>query len=355
MTMKMPYFVLYPKNDFPFLIPPLKHCLTTHALCTNGLQPANTTLYWMEISDYFCFLALPVIISFAFVTEIISIIVLSKQIRMSLDTYLLGLSIATILLISCTVVLVLQHYIGYHPVLTYIQGYAISCRDWFWYTTIWLIVMMSFERALTVSATRSNTLCTSAQAGVVVVMVFCVGLVSALPRFWEYAATDVFDSSHNVTVLISEKTESTTTPEYNTMYFWYVKTITLFLPYFMMLSISVTLSCRTRRSTMTRRYMSVKHSSGLTLNRKIKEEIALSKLLILIISVYVIFTTPFCLLDLLAYALPGWISSDSRMFASLYNLFSVSFFLHHALHLILYFCYNKQFRLTLLALCCCCC
>ncbi|XP_041368558.1 FMRFamide receptor-like [Gigantopelta aegis] len=353
--MLLPHFELYPQNYFPFLIPPLKQCLTPHPLCDNGLEPANATAYWMEITDYFSFLALPVILSFAFVTEVISIIVLSKQIRMSLDTYLLGLSMATILLILCTVILGLQHYTGYQEFLVYIQGYVISCRDWFWYTTIWLMVMMSFERALTVSSSRQNTLCSSGQAGVVVVMVFCVGLVSALPRFWEYTATEVRNLATNETVLLAIKTHSTTTPEYNTMYFWYVKTITLFLPYLMMLGISITLSCKTRRSTMTRQYMAVKHSSGLTLNRKIKEEIALSKLLILLIIVYVLFTTPFCLLDLLSYVLPHWISSDTRIFASLHNLFSVFFFLHNAFHLILYFCYNKQFRLTLLSLCCCCC
>ncbi|ESO97009.1 hypothetical protein LOTGIDRAFT_159754 [Lottia gigantea] len=349
------YFELYPLNFYPYLVPPLKSCLTPHPACNVGLDHSNTTAYWMEISDYFCFLALPVIMLFAIVTEVICIMVLARQIRMSLDTYLLGLSISTILLILTTTVLGLQHYIGQNDYIVYLQGYAISCRDWFWYTSIWLIVMMSFERALTVSSSTTTILCTSTQAGVVVVMVFCVGLVSALPRFWEYQAQDGYDYSNNSTVLISKKTESTMTVEYNTMYFWYVKIITMFLPYTMMLATSITLSCKTRQSTIMKRYSSVKHSNALTLNRKIKEEVTLSKLLILLIVTYILFTTPMCLLDLLGYMTPHWISPTSRIYASLYNLFTVLFYLQYALQLIIYFCYNKQFRLTLLGICCCCC
>ncbi|XP_050396111.1 uncharacterized protein LOC126814782 [Patella vulgata] len=349
------YFELYPLNFFPFLVPPLKNCLTPHPACDIGLDHSNTTAYWMEISDYFCFLALPVILVFALVTEIICVIVLARQIRMSLDTYLLGLSISIILLITTTVILGLQHYIGRNDIIVYMQGYAISCRDWFWYTSIWLVVMMSFERALTVSSSTTTVLCTSAQAGVVVVMVFCVGLVSALPRFWEYQPFEEFYVATNQTVLLSKKTASTMTVEYNTMYFWYVKIVTLFLPFVMFLAISITLSCKTRQSTLSKRYATVKHTNALTLNRKIKEEVTLSKLLILLIVTYVIFSTPLCLLDLLSYMTPHWISPTSRMFASLYNLFTVLFFLQYALQLIIYFCYNKQFRLTLLGLCCCCC
>lgn len=346
---------LHPDSDFPFLVPPLRECLTAHAPCAMGLGPKNTTAYWNEISDYFCFLALPVIVTFAVLTELMSIVVLARQVRQSLDTYLLGLSLATLLLLVCTVMLALQHYVGPHLLLVYSQPYNASCRDWFWYSGIWLLVMMSFERVLTVSASRANTLCTSAQAAVVVVMVFAVGLVSSLPRFWEYQAVEVKDPATNITRVIAKKTVSTATEEYNTMYFWYVKGVTLFVPFFMMMVMSGVMACRTRRRVLTQRYMAIKHTSGLTLNRKIKEEVALSQLLILLMSLYMICSAPSAGLDLVAHLVPKWLDPASRTYASLYNLFTVMFFFQFDLHLIIYFCFNKQYRLTLLALFCCCC
>lgn len=349
------YIDLHPDSDFPFLVPPLRECLTTHAPCQMGLGPKNTTNYWNEISDYFCFLALPVIVTFAVLTELMSIVVLARQVRQSLDTYLLGLSLSTLLLLTCTTLLALQHYMGPQGVLVYSQPYSASCRDWFWYSAIWLLVMMSFERVLTVSASRANTLCTSSQAAVVVVMVFAVGLVSSLPRFWEYQAMEIMDHATNVSFVIAQKTVSTATEEYNTMYFWYVKGVTLFVPYFMMIVMSVVMGCRTRRGVLTQRYMAIKHTSGLTLNRKIKEEVALTQLLILLMVLYMICSVPSAALDLVAHLAPSWMDPTSRTYASLYNLFTVMFFFQFDLHLIIYFCFNKQYRLTLLAMFCCCC
>nr|KAG5691798.1 hypothetical protein BaRGS_003194 [Batillaria attramentaria] len=352
-------FELYPDNVYPYLVPPLRRCLTLHTACTPGKYLANGTASgagWTEVSDYFCFLALPVVVSFAVATQVASVVVLCRlPVRASLDTYLLGLCVASLLLLFTTCLLAAQHYVGVHEAVIRAQPYAFSCRDWFWYTTIWLIVMMAFERALTVSTSRASVLCTPTQAAVVVLMVFCVGLVSALPRFWEYDAFEHFDVRANGTALAAMKTPSTATAEYNTMYFWYVKTLTLFLPYTMMLVTGLTLGLRSRGPALARRYTAVKHTSAAAIARRMKEETALSRLLILLMGMYVTFSTPLCLLELLARVIPDVLDPDTRLFAALHNLFTVLFFLHYALHLIIYFCYNKQFRLTLLAVCCCCC
>ncbi|XP_076439445.1 uncharacterized protein LOC143279194 [Babylonia areolata] len=352
-------FELYPDNIYPFLIPPLRHCLTLHTACTPGghfLNATSSSGDWTEVSDYFSFLALPVVVSFAVATQLASVVVLCRlPQRASLDTYLLGLCLASLLLLTTTCLLAAQHYVGRYNAVILAQPYAFSCRDWFWYTTLWLIVMMAFERALTVSSSRATVLCTPTQAAIVVLMVFCVGLVSALPRFWEYATGPYFDLRLNATALATMKTSSTATAEYNTMYFWYVKTLTLFLPYAMMLVTGLTLGLRSRGSALARRYTAVKHASATAMARRMKEETALSKLLVLLMAMYVAFSTPLCVLELLARVLPEALDQDSRLFAALHNLFTVLFFLHYALHLILYFCYNKQFRLTLLDVCCCCC
>ena len=346
---------LYPHSDFPFIVPPLRDCLTIQAPCSMSLAPRNTTAYWHEVSDYFCFLALPVIMSLAVVMEIMSVMVLARQVRQSLDTYLMGLSLAAILLLTCTTLLALQHYMGPDPYLVHTQPYTASCRDWFWYSAIWLLVMMSFERVLTVSASRATTLCSANQAAVVVVMVFAVGLVSALPRFWEYQAAWLHDPATNRTALIAKKTASTATEEYNIMYFWYVKSVTLFVPFLMMISMSVTMGCRSRRSVLTKRYVAVKHSNGVALSRKIKEESALSTLLIMLMSLYMLCSAPAGVLDLVAHVVPNWLDPTSRTFASLYNIFTVVFFFQFDMHFIIYFCFNKQFRITLLTFFCCCC
>ncbi|KAI8774523.1 FMRFamide receptor [Biomphalaria glabrata] len=346
---------LHPDSGFPFLVPPLRECLTVKSPCAMGLVSHNMTVYWHEISDYFCFLTLPVLLIFAIITQIISVIVLSRQVRQSLDTYLMGLNIATMLLLLSTALLSLQHYVGPHDLLVYAQPYTASCRDWFWYSAIWLLVMMSFERMLTVSASRANTLCTSSQAAVVVTMVFAVGLVSALPRFWEYEAVEVLDPQTNATSLIAEKTMSTTTEEYNTMYFWYVKGVTLFAPFGMMILMCLVLACRTRRAVLTKRYTAIKHTNGLTVNRKMKEEVSMSKLLIVLMCLYMLCSSPASILDLLAQACPALIDPASRTFSSLYNIFTVIYFFQFALHLMIYFTFNKPFRLTMLAIFCCCC
>ncbi|RUS73005.1 hypothetical protein EGW08_019237 [Elysia chlorotica] len=346
---------LYPHSDFPFIVPPLRDCLTIQAPCSMGLEPRNTTAYWHEVTDYFCFLALPVIMSLAVLMEILSVLVMARQVRQSLDTYLMGLSLAAILMLLCTALLILQHYMGPETTLVHTQPYAASCRDWFWYSAIWLLVMMSFERVLTVSASRATTLCSANQAAVVVVMVFAVGLVSALPRFWEYQAMRLHDPTTNTTRLIAKKTASTATEEYNIMYFWYVKGVTLFVPFLMMTSMSVTMSYRSRRGALTKRYMAVKPSTSAALSRKIKEEAALSALLVLLMSLYMLCSAPASLLELVAHVAPDWLSPASRTFASLYNIFTVAFFFQFDMHFIIYFCFNKQFRITLLTLFCCCC
>ena len=346
---------LHPSSEFPFLVPPLRDCLTTHSPCTMGLGPKNETAYWNEISDYFCFLALPVVMGFALVTEVMSVVVLLRQWRQSLDTYLLGLSVSTVLLLICTTLLISQHYVGHHWFILHAQPYTIACRDWFWYSALWLLVMMTFERVLTVSASRASTLCSSNQAGVVVVMVFAVGLVSSLPRFWEYQTVAVLDPASNSSRLVAHKTVSTATEEYNTMYFWYVKSVTIFAPFLMMFVMAAVLACRARRGVVTKRYMSIKPTSGLSLNRRVREEVHLSRLLMLLMTLYMMCSAPSGVLELMANMYPEWLPPSSRLYVSFYNLFTVLFFFQFALHLVVYFCFNKQFRITLLALFCCCC
>ena len=353
-------FELYPDNIYPYLIPPLRQCLTLHTACVPRVSITNTSLHmrhWTEVSDYFCFLALPVVFSFVFITQLISLVNFIKiPVRSFLETCLIGLCVASLLLLGSSCLLTAQHYLGPLHSIVITQPYAFSCRDWFSYTSLWLIVMMALERALSVSSTRaSQTLCTSCQAVAVVVMIFCVGFVSAMPRFWEYEVTPVIDTRWNVSSLAATKTQSTVTAEYNSMYFWYIKSLTLFLPYTIMIIAGSTLIFRFRGTVLAKRHMAVKYSTASVASRCMKDEVSTSKLLLLLMVTYASFSTPINVLDLFSNQAPNLLHPDSRLFSALHNLFTVFFYLDYALHLIIYFCYNRQFRVTLLSICCCCC
>lgn len=342
---------LHPHNDFPFLVPPLRECLTTKSPCKMGLAIKNNTMYWNEISDYFCFLTFPIVLVFALFSELISIIVLTRQVRLSLDAYLLGFSLSKLLLVICTAALTLQQYVGPIDNLVYSQPYIVSCRDWFWYSLIWLLVVVSFERAIALFAPRAAILCTPAQAAIATVMVFSAGLASSLPRFWEYRAvmTSLTQGGY-IHVLIASKTPSTDTYEYNILYFWYVKGVTLIVPFIMMIMLSAILGCRSRRNVLVKRYTTIKSVSGFSICRRINEEKSGSRLLIILMALYMTCSAPIGALDLVPYLSPTLVDPASRTYASMYNLFTVLFFLQFSFHLMIYLCFSKRFRTTFIAI-----
>lgn len=345
------------KND-PLLLLPPKICLTAHYSCQKQNVTTDDPIHWMEVTNYVCYVTLPVVLFFSIVGQVINIVMFIKQIRLSMDTYLLGLSIASLFLVFSTIAISLQYYVGYYEVLVLVQSYAILCRDCFWYTSLWLLVLMSLERSLSVSITNnSQSLCTSAQALIVVVLVFCIGFVSALPRFWEYQVERLYDSKANTTALVLQKSMVANIPEYNSIYYWYGKIITIFLPYPLMLFICTALCCSTRAEAIEQREIPDKHvtSTAMIINRRELEETDLTKLVIFLIIAYIILCGPFNILELLSSPMVNLLNQDDLLIVTLQNIFTICFYIYYLIHQQLYFCYNKQFRLTLLSMCCCCC
>ncbi|XP_064603155.1 FMRFamide receptor-like [Liolophura sinensis] len=311
---------------------------------------------WHDVVHIACYYGLPVIICVGFLGGIINFIVVARHLTSSIETYTHGLVLGTVLLLSSGALLDLHKYIGYVQILEIIRGYVISCKDWFWYTTIWLMVIMSLERFLSLTSNRAKALCSPLQAGITVLMVYLVCLVSALPRFWEFQAVQQFDPRSNRTFLLSEKSKSTDTPEYNVMYFWYVTTITIFLPHPLMLVLAILLYVSIRKSLHSKRRLSKKHSTGQVLNRKVSDEICLTRLLIALMLSYLVLTSPDIVLKLLIKVSPYTIEKGSVLFETLTELFNTLFYFNYMLYFPFLLIYSRIYRITCCnTFCCCCC
>lgn len=340
------------------IIFPPQECLTPHQMCYGSAD--NTTQHqehWMEVSNNVCYVALPVILAFSLLGGFVNIVVLTKQFRTSMDTYLLGLSMGSVLFIISTLVYNLQHYAGYWDYFVWAQKYALISRDWFWFVTIWLLLLMSLERSITVTSRKSQSLCSPTQAAIVVILVYIIGFISALPRYWEYDIIQQGSLQHNKTFVILKKSTEVKIQEYKAIYYWYITSITIYLPLPLLFFMLFPLCYGTRQTVISRNYLFIKHnaSTALVLNRHLKEEIALTKLAIVMVILYLIFVAPFLIFDLLSIFAAQLVQTGTPHFTALYNIFTILFHSYYMWHQQIFFCCNKQYRLQCLTSCCCCC
>jgi len=345
-------------KDRPLVLLPPLDCLTPHSECYHRIQnTSSSSEHWMEMSNYVCYIAFPVILAFGLVGNIVNIVVLLKQFRTSMDTYLLGMSIASVLLIVSTIVFNIQHYIGYMEILVPAQKYSLICRDWFWFITVWLLILMSLERSITVTSKKSQSLCSPTQAAIVAILVYLIGFISALPRYWEYDVTQQGSLHHDYTFPLLTKSTNTKITEYKAIYYWYITSITIFLPTPLLICMIFPLCYGTRQTVISRNYLFIKHnaSTALILNRRLKEEIALTKLSIVMVLLFLFLVTPFLFFDLLSNFAPGFTQTGTPYFTAIYNILLVCFHSYFMWHQQVYFCCNKLYRLQCLSSCCCCC
>lgn len=345
------------RDKLLLLLPP-RDCLTPHWLCYgksgNGTQNIEN---WMEVSNYICFIAFPVVLLFCLLGNMVNIVVLSKQFRTSMDTYLLGFSIASVLFVVSTVVYCLQQYTGYWDYFVWVQKYALISRDWFWFATIWLLVLMSLERSVTVTSRKAQSLCSPTQAAVVVILVYLIGFISALPRYWEYEVVQQGSLVHEQSYIVLKKSTKENIQEYKAIYYWYITSITIFLPMPLLFFMMFPLCYGTRQTVISRNYLFIKHSAStaLILNRRLKEEIALTRLAIVMVVLYLILAGPFLFFDLLSKFAPDFTHAGTPLFIAIYNILVVCFHSFYMWHQQIFFCCNKQYRLQFLTSCCCCC
>ncbi|XP_074658962.1 uncharacterized protein LOC141911805 [Tubulanus polymorphus] len=337
------------------------HCLA----CGNKSIPLNDVSTWMEMVHLILYWAHPSIIGFGIVTGVVNIVTLARQVQTSVDTYLTGLAVSSTLLQLCGAFLWLPLYIGHYTIYQQLHGYFVSINDWFWYTSLWLILVMSLERVLSLTQNQTRSLCSPIQACVSTVMVYCVCLASSLPRFWEYEVVEYVDAKTNVTVYVSQRSDVASTPEYTIMYFWYLTSITVFLPIPVMIVLTCLLSKVTQSlvsSTKRRQTPRINNDhenrqplTGPAFSVNPAEETNMTRLYISFIGCYIVFTSPRTFLDLLPNLTVGIVDTDSSFYHTLHDLFQVLFYLNFSIQFLLFLSYYKHFRRTLKSMCCCCC
>ena len=396
-------------HNEPLVMLPPRICLTIHEACLN--QTNNTihaysdtvTLAWTDIVNYVCYMLLPMVLFFGLLGQVINIIILTKQVRMSLDTYLLSISVISILQVCGTVILCIPYYIGHFNDLVHVQYYTMIGREWFCHIGLWLLISVSLERSVTFTLHRTYSSGTAVQAWIIMGIVTMVGLISVLPRLWEYSITDINLFNNTITnkypsasvnysattgpslsansdhiVIIIQRTTVADSTGFAVIYFWYLTSIFVILPLVLLMTACIPLcfsadhelSPSTSRTMpepkysngmeydpVTSRYFSPQCStnSALVLNRRAHEDIALTKLIILMIILYLVLTTPLVFLHLLASLVPNIVQLYTPLTITIQNLLTIIYHLYFVIHQQVYFCYNKQYRRKLLSMCCCCC
>lgn len=262
--------------------------------------------------------------------------------------------LCSVLLLVCGALLKTQDYTGHNNTYQYAYGYVKSVNDWLWYSALWCLVVMSVERSMTVAQNRVKSVCTCVQAWVLIVLVQLVSFISALPQFWEYTVTETFDYGANRTLALSQASEASDSPEYKIMYFWYTISITVFLPYPMLLLMVVMLIKGMRKSVHSRRRLSLNHSTGNMLNRRVTEELHVTRLFVVMIIMYVILTAPFAVFQFLDRLLPD-MTVDEELYQGLSDIFQFAFYFYFAIEFLLYCSYSDTFRYSLMRTCCWCC
>lgn len=358
-----PSYTISFRNEPLILLPP-RQCLSLHQFCPNitnvtAIQDVQNSS-WMEVTNYICYILLPVTLFFCILGQIVNIIILSRQIRLSLDTYLLVLSLMSLLQCAVAIVLCLPNYIGHSDLLVHIRYYCYICHEWFRYTGIWVLVSATLERSVTLTVLHSHNYGTSNQACIITSIVTCVGLLSSLPWLWEYeisnftTRTEDPTTNHTVSVIV-HKSQHSYFPNYHYIYFWYIFSTFVILPMLLMLISYVILSKNTKSLNLNDFNQKYHTNTAIILNRRQREDAALTKLVMNMVIFYLILTTPSVLSHLLSKLMPSIVNLNDVFVITILNVFTVLYFMYFVIHQQLYFCYNKQYRLTLLSICCCCC
>ena len=328
----------------------------------SGLNIVNCTDYnitspteWMETSQTVIYIAFPIMLCMGVFFGIINIVIYAQQLRVSHDSYLLGLSISSTLLLATAAILKSPKYVGHGNWYEYMKGYTVSVEGWLWYTSLWLIAIMTLERGMNVIHNRPRSFCSPTQASVAVVMIYLVCLVSALPHFWEFEVVETTDYTANVTTAKCVPSDAADTPEYKVMYFWYLVTITMFLAYPMLFVMLILLSKGMQHSKLSKRRLSVKHGTGQILTRKVREELHMTRLFVAIIIFYYIFTGPKSILSLVDHISPSGLGMDPALAETVKEIFEFAFYFNFAIYFLLFLSYGDRFRQTFLGMCCRCC
>lgn len=339
----------------------------TYKLATNYSEPYQNVTHFDQISDLdkwqtvvqdVTFVTFPVIVSWGILAGVTSIIVLSTKPRHSEHGFLLAYTTACVFLLVCCTSLKLEDYTGHSNTCQYIYGYVKTANSWFAYSALWILVVTLLQRNSIVakhSYSGNGQKCGHTQAGIVSVVVYCVSLISSVPQLWAYETVEVYDYATNQTIAIAHVSDAANTPEYTTVYFWYIVTITILLPYPMMLIKLLLIAYGIKRSQMLLMQWPVKHGSGNVLHCKITEEIHLSKFFALTSTLYLLLTGPLIILNIINHLNPQWQLPENQIYLGLHSIAEFVFYVFFTLPFPLLCNYNDTFRRSLLRITDCCC
>ena len=310
---------------------------------------------WVWASQDVLHIAFPVMFAWGILTGVLNLTILTKQAHVSANAYMFGLVTSSFGLLICGALLKTQAYFGEFNAYHYMYGNLKSLNDWFWYTSLWVLVVMTLERSMTVTQNRPKSVCSATQAIILTVMVYCVCLVSALPEFWEYEVVETFDYGTNQTYVLTQTSAAAETPEYRIMYFWYTMSIVIFMPYPVLVIMISVLVRGMRKSSHCRRRLNTKHTTGSILNRKVTEELHITRLFVVLIVLYLLLTGPFTVLRLLERIMPQVLLANELLYKGLTDIFEFAFYFYFSIEFLLFCSYIDKFRYSLGRMLCCCC
>lgn len=343
----------------PLLLVPPRNCLSV--LCLN--ITTEETAGWIEVTNYICYILFPVILALSLLGQLINIIVLTKQIRLSIDTYFFVLSITTFVHVTTSVIITLQHYVD--KMLADVLYYSILSHEWTLYIIVWIILSVALERTLTVTLYQTYNQVSPTQSWVISGLVIGVGFISTIPRLWQYDMINYYNQtssgdykpiqdSYQPSIIdryhkAIEKTGDH--KEYDVVYFWYITCIFIGLPFILMILTVIGLCT----SVSTSRPIESKYrtDTALILNRRLKEEMRLTHLIIKLMSLFIVMMFPLILMHCLYFI--NVFDMNDAVCITVTNVLSLWYHIFFIIQQQIYFCYNKQYRLTFISLCCCFC
>ena len=358
-TKTITMYMLSPAYRYePLLMLPPRDCLSVRPECfTNVTNRAALSHTWMEITNYICYVLLPMVLFWSLVGQIVNIVILCHQIRLSLDNFLLGFCVSSLCYTMITVVMILPHYAGQSQTLTLVRYYALMPLRWTSYTGTWILISAGIERALTFTVPQRSNSGTSRQTWIIISMVAFIGCISALPVMWEYKLVETNTNqgatdSRNSTEYILQRYQSSENFGFHLVYFWYISSLFVYLPYFLIFVTCISLKVNSKRTWQNFRTI-YKTRKAIIFNRKVADEIATSKLVQIVLLMYVATSAPLTVFRFLSSPIIALLDYNSTSVVMVENILAIWYHLFYVVQQQLYFCYNKQYRLTLLSICCC--
>ncbi len=140
-----------------------------------------------------------------------------------------------------------------------------------------------------------------------------------------------------------------------TLFSRYTISITVFLPYPILILMLVLLIKGLRKSNKSRRRLSLNHSTtGNFLNRRVTEEMHITRLFIVMIILYNLFTSPYAVFQFLDRLFPD-ITENDELYKGLMDIFQFAFYFFFSIEFLLFCSYSDTFRYSLIRTFCCCC